>query len=193
MKGIVFSEFIEMVENQFSLEMADAIIARSNLATGGAYSAIATYDHLELVELVERLGEASGVPVADLLRSFGEYLFARFAMLYPVHFTHQSSVFQFLSTLESKIHAEVRKLYPDAELPTFEHAMPAARTLQLLYRSRRPFGDLAEGLLLGCIRHYREDIRLQRENLPCGNGASVRFTLEQITDGADKTTSRTET
>ena len=35
MKGIVFREFITMVETQFSLETADAIIADSTLATGG--------------------------------------------------------------------------------------------------------------------------------------------------------------
>lgn len=42
MKGIVFREFITMVETQFSLETADAIIADSTLATGGAYTTVGT-------------------------------------------------------------------------------------------------------------------------------------------------------
>ena len=38
MKGIVFREFITMVETQFSLETAVVIIADSTVATGGAYT-----------------------------------------------------------------------------------------------------------------------------------------------------------
>jgi hypothetical protein len=36
LKGIVFREFIDMVESQFSPETADAIIEASSLSTNGA-------------------------------------------------------------------------------------------------------------------------------------------------------------
>ena len=45
MKGIVFREFIDMVESQFSLETADAIIQASSLSTHGAYTTVGTYPH----------------------------------------------------------------------------------------------------------------------------------------------------
>lgn len=38
MKGLVFVEFVEFVEDRFSLETVDRIIEKSSLATGGAYT-----------------------------------------------------------------------------------------------------------------------------------------------------------
>ena len=40
MKGIIFTEFIEMVEDKFGFEVADNIITNSNLPSGGAYTAV---------------------------------------------------------------------------------------------------------------------------------------------------------
>jgi len=44
MKGIIFTEFLEMVEDRFSPEIADRIIEAADLPSGGAYTAIGTYD-----------------------------------------------------------------------------------------------------------------------------------------------------
>jgi Haem-NO-binding len=52
MKGVVFTEFIEMVEDRFSPEMADRIIERAKLPSGGAYTTVGTYDHGEMIQLV---------------------------------------------------------------------------------------------------------------------------------------------
>jgi hypothetical protein len=125
---------------------------------------------------VVALSAETGVPVADLVRAFGKHLFGRFALAYPRFFQGISSSFQFLSGIESVIHAEVRKLYPDAELPTFE-VEQGHNTLSLTYFSEHPFADLAQGLIEGCIAHFGETTQLQREavsNLP---GAQARFIL----------------
>lgn len=183
MKGIVFSEFIQMVEERFSLEVTDKIIAESKLATGGAYTSVGTYDHREIVELVTHLSETTGTSIPDLLRAFGEYLFKRFPVLFPAHFAGVGSTFRFLATLDSKIHPEVKKLYPDAELPSFEHAFPTPDRMILEYRSQRPFADFAEGLLRGCIDHFGERIALTREDLACATGAHTLFLLVRASDG----------
>lgn len=177
MKGIVFSEFIDMVESQFSLEIVDRIIEESQLPSGGAYTIVGTYPHQEMVELVQRLSAATGLAVPVLLKAFGEYLFARFVALYPQYFEGQCSSFDFLERIENKIHVEVRKLYPDAELPRFESARPDADHMSLIYRSSRPFADLAEGLIHGCAKHFGERIAVERENLAGEQGSHVRFLL----------------
>ncbi|OGB21538.1 MAG: hypothetical protein A3I66_00190 [Burkholderiales bacterium RIFCSPLOWO2_02_FULL_57_36] len=183
MKGVVFDEFVEMVEERFSAEMADKIINASHLSTGGAYTSVGTYDHRELIELVRRLSDETGIAVPDLLRIFGEYLFKRFYVLYPSFVTEHDSSFALLSSLDNKIHVEVKKLYPDAELPRFTHEMRGPENMILTYRSKRPFGDLAEGLIRGCIHHYGESITLEREDLPVLEGAHIRFTLTRHPDG----------
>jgi hypothetical protein len=177
MKGIVFRELVDMVESHFSPETADKIISSSRLATGGAYTSVGTYDHTEIVELVSHLSATTGISQPDLLSTFGEHLLNRFALLYPAHFIGQTSTFDFLAILDNKIHVEVKKLYPDAELPVFEHGSTDPNKLVFVYRSKRPFADLAEGLIRGCIRYFNEEIVLTREDLPSDGGAHTRFTL----------------
>lgn len=178
MKGMVFTEFLELVETRMGLEMVDRIIADANLPNNGAYTSVGTYDHAELVRLVVALSEATGSPVPDLVRLFGEHLFQRFSVAFPVFFAGSGTVFDFLGKIDNLIHVEVRKLYPDAELPRFTYETPTPGEMVMLYSSPRGFGDLAEGLIRGCISHFQEQIRLVRTDLPPVNGnQQVRFHL----------------
>lgn len=178
MKGIVFSEFIEMVEERFSPEIADRIIEVAKLPSGGAYTAVGTYDHQEMLELVNRLAEETGTPVADLVREYGRHLFHRFFQLYPSFFEDVPGVFDFLDRIENHVHVEVRKLYNDVELPHFDTPEHSRDRMAMIYASKRPFAALAEGLILGCIEHYGEPITLSRQDLPASDDLyRARFDL----------------
>ncbi|MDD5298255.1 MAG: heme NO-binding domain-containing protein [Rhodocyclaceae bacterium] len=178
MKGIVFTEFIEMVEQKFSPETADRILDECDLASGGAYTAVGTYDHREIVSMVLKLSEISGLPVPALIKAFGYHLFERFVLLYPSFFAGISSAMDFLSRIEDIIHAEVKKLYPDAELPRFDVARENEDTLVLTYHSERHLGDLAEGLIESCIHHFGAPLTLLREDLE-QPGQPIRFTIRR--------------
>jgi hypothetical protein len=177
MKGVVFTEFLEMVEDLFSPEMSDRIIEASDLQSGGVYTAVGTYDHNELLQLVTQLSTVTGIAVPHLLHTFGKHLFGRFVVGYPQFFEGVKSTFAFLEHIEDYIHVEVRKLYPNADLPSFEYATSEPRRLTMIYRSTRPFADLAEGLISGCIEHFGEQIAIQREDLSDGQGTCARFSL----------------
>ena len=177
MKGIVFSEFNEMVEESFSPEILDRIIMRANLPSGGAYTAVGTYDHVEILSLVGCLSEETGVPAGDLVRAFGRHLAARFSTLYPGFFEGVADTFEFLETIESHVHVEVRKLYPDAELPAFRTERTTERSMDMLYESRRPFADLAEGLIVGCGTHFGDEITISRSDELNGALYRTRFAL----------------
>ena len=177
MKGMIFTEFLEMVEEQFSLDMVDTIISDTNVPSGGAYTAVGTYPHTEMVQLVVSLSTKSNIPVPALLNAFGERLFARFAVRYADLLTTATSSFAFLEQLESSVHTEVRKLYPEAELPRFECSQLSDGRMQMLYTSKRSMADLAQGLMTGCFQHFREQIEIEREDLSTGQGTIVRFIL----------------
>ena len=177
MKGIVFTEFLEMVEQAFSPEMADRIIVASELPHGGAYTAVGTYPHEEIVRLVVQLSQATGTPVPGLVRAFGQHLFRRFVVLYPGFFPAGMDALTFLAGVESHIHVEVLKLYPDAQLPRFETRHHDADRLVLDYRSERAMHDLAEGLIAGCIAHFGAPVRLLKEVEDGSSGTRARFTL----------------
>ncbi|MBI1776250.1 MAG: heme NO-binding domain-containing protein [Proteobacteria bacterium] len=176
MKGVVFTEFLEMVEATFPEDMVDRMISRADLPSGGAYTSVGFYDHGEMVQLVAALSELTGKPVAELIRTFGRYLFGRFVKTFPGFFVGISDSFEFLTGIETRVHSEVRKLYPDAELPNFVVTQHGIERLVLDYKSRRPFADLAHGLIEGCIDHYRETIALNREDRPSAD-VQARFTL----------------
>lgn len=55
MKGLVFTELLEYVENNFGFDMADKIIEDSNLENDGAYTQAGNYPFEELIKLVNAL------------------------------------------------------------------------------------------------------------------------------------------
>ena len=102
-------------------------------------------------------------------------------MLYPAFITACDSSLQLVSRIEQVIHTEVRKLYPDAELPSFEVESHTTGRLSVVYRSPRCLADLAVGLIDGAIVHYGEQgrVSVQREALD-GEGKAVRFILGKV-------------
>lgn len=179
MKGIVFSEFIEFVEDRFSPEIADDIIEASDLSTGGAYTSVGTYDHKELLQLVSNLSEITHTPVQELVCAYGRHLFGRLSITYPQFIAKTESTFTFLQHVDDHIHVEVYKLYPEAELPRFEYEFPRSDQMVMIYSSTRPLADLAEGLIQSCIEYFGEDITVEREDLFSEEGTMAKFTLTE--------------
>ena len=135
MKGIVFREFMEMVESTFGDEMAEKMVEDNDLESNGIYTAVGTYDHQELVAMAITLSNETGLPVNALVEAFGNYLFGRFLELFPIFFNHETS-FEFLDTIHDVVHVEVLKLYPEATLPDFTSKIEDdGKTLHFEYNS----------------------------------------------------------
>lgn len=163
MKGVVFAQFLDMVEARFGLEVVDRMLLAAAPASGGAYTAIGTYDWRELVALVGELSREVGTPVPALLHAYGRHLFSVFVRAYPQFFAGASTAPEFLGRVEGFIHPEVHKLYPDAELPHFV-TCATEDGLTMQYRSQRPFADFARGLIEGCLAHFRTDAEVAMES-----------------------------
>jgi hypothetical protein len=175
MKGMVFTAFLDMVESQFSADMVDDILDDANPASGGAYTAVGTYDHQELVDMVIALSKRTGIEANALVQAFGTRVFSVFARNYPHFFDGVPDALTFLSGIEDIIHAEVIKLYPDAQLPKFD-CRREGHILIMDYRSPRHFADLAHGLILGCAQHFNETLAVERSEL---NADVTRFRVER--------------
>lgn len=176
MKGIVFTELIDLVEDKFGLEVADKIIQASQLKSGGSYTNTGTYDHQEVLSLVTHLSQEVNVPVRDLVMVFGSHLAQVFANSYGGFFEN-TDLFSFLKAIDNHIHVEVKKLYPDAELPKFTYEEKGDHQLVLHYESTRPFADLAEGLILAVSQHFKEEIDLKTSQVD-GQDASTHRIFE---------------
>ena len=112
-----------------------------------------------------------------MLRGFGKHLFRSLVDRYSVMVSVYSDAFSLLEAIESVIHVEVLKLYPDAELPSFHYDRIGPNELILIYRSERGLGQLVDGLLEGCFQHYGEIVQIDREELSGARNTHVRFRM----------------
>jgi hypothetical protein len=183
MKGVIFTEFIEFADKQFGARIVETAIIESQLPSGGAYTAVGTYKTAELVTILGKLSIAAQISVEQLLTGFGKHLFRALAARYAGMVLHYGDAFSLLESIESVIHAEVLKLYPDAELPNFSHERLSPDELVLIYRSERGLGKLVDGLLDGCFTNYGEQVEVEREDLSGGKGTQVRFLLRRRQPG----------
>lgn len=180
MKGMIFTELLDMVEGGLGLAMKDRVLQRAKPASGGSYTAVGDYRVEELFDLVQALAAETGQPAEDLLESFGAHMFAHFTTHYGRFFARTQSCFDFLGGVEDYIHVEVRKLYPQAELPGFSYPQRDASRLVMEYRSPRPLAAFATGLVRAAIAHFAEPVQLVVEDLSAGQGTAARYTLTRI-------------
>lgn len=171
---MVFTEFLDMVERRYGIEVLDAVLTASGVESLGAYTSVGTYDWREFVALAEATAEHVGVPLPQLLRGYGQYLFGVFVKSHASLFADVTSAFDFLENVEAFIHPEVRKLYPDADLPRFEIER-SGDTMTMHYRSKRPFAQFARGLIEGCLLHFAVAAEVDMT----GEGSDCRFSICQ--------------
>ena len=177
MKGLIFTEFMEMIEKNWGMDMVDDLIDDVDPKSGAAYTSVGTYDYEELVAYVGALSKRTTIAIPQLIHSFGIYLAASFANKFPDFFNNEESTFGVLKKVDNHIHIEVRKLYPDAELPKFSYEEYSDKTLKLYYESSRGLADLAHGLIEGCAGYFNENITVSREGRLDGNVNFEDFTL----------------
>lgn len=167
-----------MVDEEFGPEVTEQIIALSNLPSGGAYTNVGTYDHSEIVTLVDNLSKVSGLEVTSLVFDFGKYLIKRFQVLFPQYFVDISDVTVLLERVNDYIHVEVRKLYRDAQLPQISTERIAGGGLVLNYRSARGMGGLAQGMIAGSNEIFGSKYTCSRQDLETEEGCQcIRFTM----------------
>ena len=145
--------------------------------SGGAYTSVGSYDHTELGSMVTELGERVGVDVGTLIKAFGHHLGKVFAEKFPTFFNEVDNSIEFLKKIDNHIHVEVRKLYPDAELPVFSYDDSDPDEFHLEYQSVRGFADLAHGLIEKTCQYYQENFIIERNDSKEGDIFITRFVL----------------
>ena len=176
MKGIVFTDFLELVEEKYGLEMVDDIINQSKLNSGGAYTSIGTYEFSEMLQLISNLSLNTSVSVDDLLMIFAEHFFKTLIKSHPNLVQHYKSPMDLLASIENHIHLEVQKIYPDAQLPTFELILHEENKMIMIYKSDKALYILGKGLMEETFKLFGEHAIIEFEKLK-EDGTEVKFTI----------------
>lgn len=178
MKGVIFTEFLELVEEKFGIEMVDDIISKSELESEGIYTSVGTYEFSEMIQLLTHLSKNTNISIDDLLLVYSEHLFKVLIGTYPKLVEHYKSPMSLLASIESHIHVEVRKIYPDAQLPTFSIEQQSDAAMTMVYKSDRALYMLGKGLMLETFKLFDVPVKIELEKLN-ESGTEVRFMIEK--------------
>ncbi|MDP5253127.1 MULTISPECIES: heme NO-binding domain-containing protein [unclassified Vibrio] len=176
MKGIIFREFLELVEDKFGLLAVETVL--QEVGSDGVYTTVGSYDHKELVKLIVSLSKHTGVDVAQLQQVFGETVFISLYNTIPegANIKECQTTFEFIRHVEDYIHVEVKKLYVDAKPPSFSFISEQESELVFDYYSARCMADVCLGLVKGCANHFGERLSVEKHPID-ETGQNVRFTL----------------
>ena len=178
MKGIVFTEFLELVEEKFGLEMVDNIITSSTLESEGVYTSVGTYSFSEMLQLLGHLSENTGISIDNLLLVYAEHFFSVIEKSYPGLLATYKDPIEMISSIENHIHVEVRKIYPDAELPTFEVVEKTKNSLIMIYTSSRAMHHFGLGLMNKTFEHFNSTAKIELQKIK-EDGTEVRFVIHK--------------
>lgn len=163
MKGIIFTTFNDMVEEKVGIDVWERILETVNPDSEGIYNAVEDFPDEEFLGMLGELSNITGTPAIELVRSFGLFLFHALAVKHSVFIEDRPDFIEFLKSIEDVIHKEVRKLYPNPNLPSLEWQQPAKNALTLFYKSPRKLCHLAEGLIKGAAKQYDVKYTLQHD------------------------------
>jgi len=115
----------------------------------------------------------------SILEDFGHACFAKWVTYVPAHFENKS-LFDILEGVDQFHETEVRKLYPDAELPSFKVERRNEQMLVLRYFSCKPLADLAAGVIKGAADHLGETVAVKHRPVTDAVEPYVRFEVTRL-------------
>ncbi len=175
-KGLIFDEFLKMVERDHGYELVDKILTKEELESNGSYTAVGTYDFSEMLILLTNLGEELNASTNDLLYVFGKYFFSVILNSYQDIINSYSNPVEFMASIDNHIHVHVRKIYPEATLPKFDTITRTDNYMHMNYYSERSMSYFAKGLMEETFAYY--DYNCEIEMAPLNEDASaVEFHL----------------
>jgi hypothetical protein len=176
MKGIVFTEFVEMMEQELGILETQELLGSLELTDGGSYTAVGDYPFKELGSILEALCRHTGRTATDLLYDFGIYFANSIRGNYSSFFEERETLFDFLASVHGYIHVEVMKLYPNAQPPSLTVKERSKDRMVLHYSSHRALGDFASGLLNGVADVYKTPVTINKQMLNDA-GTEVMFEI----------------
>ena len=158
MKGVVFNLLESFICEKWGHEKYEEILEMCPLKTREPFVSPGTYPDADLMTIATKTADNLGLSLEDALRAFGHYCFPRLADRVPSLIEGLTDARSFLLSVDSVIHVEVRKLFPEAVTPKFIYEQPAADQLIIHYQSERKLCAFMEGLIDGVAKHFNTRI-----------------------------------
>jgi len=184
MQGSIYTAFSDMVIEQMGMEQWNELIEQTLPPSHGVYTSGAQYQDSELINMVNALSNKTGIEHEQLMEKFGLFLFKKLYDSSPVDVSNLENLKSFLLAIDKVIHVEVKRLHPNAYLPSFEYENLNEDTLIMYYRSKRKLCHVSIGLIFGAADQFNETITISHPE--CMHHGATRCKLVISFKGQDE-------
>ncbi|GLQ30134.1 heme NO-binding domain-containing protein [Litoribrevibacter albus] len=159
MLGVYLSGLKSFISERFGADVWESSVPET-LENQVQYGKPGSTFDFELFSILTPVAEQVDVPVSELLKMFGRYIFPRLLDFMPEAREQDMSFRSFMISVDRVVHKDVQRLYPDVRVPKIEFIQQANK-LTMFYRSERKLCYLAEGLIIGAADFFQEQIELR--------------------------------
>lgn len=177
MKGVVFTELLDLIENKYGYTMVDTLLTNCDLASKGIYTSVGNYPSEELHSLINELHNKISKPQSELLHELGVHLFSVFERMYKDYFVPYNHAFDFLKNINELLEIELHKLYPEEHLAIIEYNKVSETKLELTCPYTNKMCHLIIGLLEALTHYYCHSANIVATPVDLLNENLVRFTI----------------
>lgn len=177
MKGAIFNIFETFIADNFGDATYECIYAAAlpKMQTKCPFVGPGSYPDADFMALVQHTVDELNISVEDATKAFGNFAFSKLADSAPDFVKPYNHPKPFLKTIDSVIHVEVRKMYPDAMLPKFWYQDTGADTLTLCYQSPRKLYYFVDGMIHAVCDHFQVETSLSWAIKDEGNGEFAEY------------------
>ncbi|WP_239642784.1 heme NO-binding domain-containing protein [Shewanella sp. POL2] len=127
------------------------------------YVSAKSYAESELFSIVQDVAQRLNMPIQDVVKAFGQFLFNGLASRHAGVVEHFEDFTSLVMGIHDVIHLEVNKLYHEPSLPNITGQHLSDNQIALRYSSPRRLCFCAEGLLFGAAEHFKQKIQITHD------------------------------
>lgn len=176
MKGILFTEFIELIEAKYGLSVVDAVLESSDLPSQGIYTAVGEYDSGEMVRIIYGLSQKENISIDALYECLGVSLFN--SLIYEGVINNYNNSTDLLLSFDNHIAFYV-DLGIGSKSPTLTILDNNSKAMTIRYSASGGLYRLAYALIEKTFLYFKEKVRINYELLDKA-GSEVKFDVVKI-------------
>ncbi|AKQ45395.1 hypothetical protein TH63_06685 [Rufibacter radiotolerans] len=180
MHGFIVLELEKFIMTQYGFTAWNAISKQANAAEI-SIDANQVYPDAMVFSLVNEAVAYTQTEPDTFLEKFGIALVPNLLKVYKAYIDPAWKTLDILEYTESTMHHTVRTNNPNVTPPVLEITRRSAKTMEIIYRSKRNIPQLGLGIIKGIAAHFGELPRLYITLTPCADEEAYRFDIELST------------
>ena len=162
MHGLIFSELKKFVVARLGADAWNQLLTEAGLSAK-IYLPTQAYGDEELGRLVATASRLTGIPAAQLLESFGQFIAPELLRLYSAQINPAWRTLDVIEKTESFVHRAVRLKVPGAEPPRLATTRPRPDEVILEYTSARRLCPVAIGIIKGTATSLKDRVEVSED------------------------------